>query len=88
MMPMSEAEDHGLLPRRTDTEIAAVADDPDAASAGDRAGGVRAARYGILLTTLRDWERGRAEPDRSAKILLAAIVATVAKGLPHLEIAP
>jgi putative transcriptional regulator len=34
---------------------------------------VFAKRYGIPLTTLRNWEQGRAEPDRSAKVLLAAI---------------
>lgn len=36
---------------------------------------VFAQRYGIPLTTLRNWEQGRAEPDRSAKVLLAAIAA-------------
>lgn len=36
---------------------------------------VFARRYGIPLTTLRNWEQGRAEPDRSAKVLLAAIAA-------------
>ena len=34
-----------------------------------------AARYRIPLGTLRDWEQGRSEPDRSAKVLLAAIPA-------------
>jgi putative transcriptional regulator len=32
-------------------------------------------RYKIPLGTLRDWEQGRSEPDRSAKVLLAAIAA-------------
>ena len=30
-------------------------------------------RYGIPLGTLRNWEQGRSEPDRAAKVLLAAI---------------
>ena len=32
-------------------------------------------RYKIPLGTLRNWEQGRAEPDRSAKVLLAVIAA-------------
>jgi DNA-binding transcriptional regulator YiaG len=33
------------------------------------------ARFGVALTTLRNWEQGRAEPDGAAKVLLAAIAA-------------
>lgn len=32
-------------------------------------------RYRLALGTLRNWEQGRSEPDRSAKVLLAAISA-------------
>ena len=32
-------------------------------------------RYKVPLGTLRNWEQGRAEPDRAAKVLLAAIAA-------------
>ncbi len=34
---------------------------------------VFADRYRIPLTTLRNWEQGVCEPDRAAKVLLAAI---------------
>jgi putative transcriptional regulator len=34
-----------------------------------------ASRYKIPLGTLRNWEQGRSEPERSAKVLLAAIAA-------------
>jgi putative transcriptional regulator len=43
-------------------------------------------RYKIPLGTLRNWEQGRAEPDRSAKVLLAAIAADpdgVARAAAH-----
>jgi putative transcriptional regulator len=33
------------------------------------------ARFGVPLTTLRNWEQGRAEPDQAAKVLLAVIAA-------------
>jgi DNA-binding transcriptional regulator YiaG len=34
-----------------------------------------AARYGVPLATLRGWEDGSSEPERAAKVLLAAIAA-------------
>ncbi len=34
-----------------------------------------AARYGLSLGTLRDWEQGRAVPDRPAQVLLRIIEA-------------
>jgi putative transcriptional regulator len=43
-------------------------------------------RYQIPLGTLRNWEQGRSEPDRSAKVLLAAIAADpegVARAAAH-----
>jgi putative transcriptional regulator len=43
-------------------------------------------RYKIPLGTLRNWEQGRSEPDRSAKVLLAAIAADpdgVARAAAH-----
>jgi putative transcriptional regulator len=43
-------------------------------------------RYGLALGTLRNWEQGRAEPDRSAKVLLAAIASDpdgVARAATH-----
>jgi putative transcriptional regulator len=43
-------------------------------------------RYKVPLGTLRNWEQGRAEPDRSAKVLLAAIAANpegVAQAAEH-----
>ena len=43
-------------------------------------------RYQVPLGTLRNWEQGRAEPDRSAKVLLAAISADpegVARAAEH-----
>jgi putative transcriptional regulator len=43
-------------------------------------------RYKVPLGTLRNWEQGRAEPDRSAKVLLAAIAADpegVARAAEH-----
>jgi putative transcriptional regulator len=43
-------------------------------------------RYKIPLGTLRNWEQGRAEPDRAAKVLLAAIAADpegVARAAEH-----
>jgi putative transcriptional regulator len=48
-----------------------------------------ASRYGVPLSTLRQWEQGVAEPDRAAKVLLAVIaaapelVARVVAGLPR-----
>lgn len=48
-----------------------------------------AGRYGVPLSTLRQWEQGVAEPDRSARILLAVIaeapelVARVAARVPR-----
>ncbi|HEV7516918.1 MAG TPA: helix-turn-helix domain-containing protein [Thermoanaerobaculia bacterium] len=32
-----------------------------------------AARFGLTLSTVRDWEQGRRQPDRSARILLRVI---------------
>jgi putative transcriptional regulator len=43
-------------------------------------------RYKVPLGTLRNWEQGRAEPDRAAKVLLAAIAADpegVARAAEH-----
>jgi putative transcriptional regulator len=43
-------------------------------------------RYKVPLGTLRNWEQARAEPDRSAKVLLAAIAADpegVARAAEH-----
>ena len=43
-------------------------------------------RYGVPLGTLRNWEQGRSEPDRAAKVLLAAIAADpegVARAATH-----
>ena len=43
-------------------------------------------RYGVPLGTLRNWEQGRSEPDRAAKVLLAAIAADpegVARAAKH-----
>jgi putative transcriptional regulator len=43
-------------------------------------------RYQVPLGTLRNWEQGRSEPDRSAKVLLAAIAADpegVARAAKH-----
>jgi putative transcriptional regulator len=43
-------------------------------------------RYQVPLGTLRNWEQGRVEPDRSAKVLLAAIAADpegVARAAEH-----
>jgi len=43
-------------------------------------------RYKVPLGTLRNWEQGRSEPDRSAKVLLAAIAADpegVARAAEH-----
>jgi len=36
---------------------------------------VFADRFGIPLTTLRNWEQGRCEPDQAARVLLAVIEA-------------
>ena len=32
-----------------------------------------AATYGFALSTMRDWEQGRRQPDRSARILLKIV---------------
>ena len=43
-------------------------------------------RYRLALGTQRNWEQGRAEPDQSAKVLLAAIAADpdgVARAAAH-----
>lgn len=32
-----------------------------------------AARYGFSVATLRDWEQGRRQPDRTARVLLTVI---------------
>ena len=43
-------------------------------------------RYGLALGTLRNWEQGRSEPDRAAKVLLAVIAADpdgVARAAAH-----
>jgi putative transcriptional regulator len=49
---------------------------------------VFADRYHIPLTTLRAWERGLAEPDRAARVLLAAIATDpllVARAAEHAQ---
>ena len=47
-----------------------------------------AARFGIPLGTLRDWEQGRSEPDQPAKAYLRAIAGDAAAVQRALESGP